>query len=392
MPVRVGVVLPDSASPGEAPPDVAGLARVAEAAGLDGVWAEDTFAAGDRSVLDATLTLAVAAAVTSRISVGFAIFVPSLRPLGWAARQVASLQHHAGGRLRLGVGIGGGRSASEYLAVGVRLQDRAARTDDFLRLLPDLLGGKPTVIPDCSSAGAVRLLPAAAMPPVWIGGISAAALRRAVRFGDGWLSGFQTPAEFAASARQLGELAAAAGRARPRLGVSVSACIGTAVSAGSLPTFRSRSCSPRMACRPRAPGSWRSAGRRRRWPISSRRLPRRGQSCCSCSATPRPRRSPGSSSARYVSCLPASDGDRWAITRLVRPRQRGLERALDRQLGFGVQVRGGFVRYRRRYGRIRSETSSPASRPCPARSARSSPHRLPTPGRRSRYGPRDRSG
>ena len=234
MPVRVGVVLPDSASPGEAPPDVAGLARVAEAAGLDGVWAEDTFAVGDRSVLDATLTLAVAAAVTSRISVGFAIFVPSLRPLGWAAKQVASLQHHAGGRLRLGVGIGGGRSASEYLAVGVRLQDRAARTDDFLRLLPDLLGGKQAVIPDCSSAGAVRLLPAAAMPPVWIGGTSAAALRRVVRFGDGWLSGFQTPAEFAASARQLGELAAADGRARPRLGVSVSACIGTASSAGSL--------------------------------------------------------------------------------------------------------------------------------------------------------------
>jgi alkanesulfonate monooxygenase SsuD/methylene tetrahydromethanopterin reductase-like flavin-dependent oxidoreductase (luciferase family) len=213
---------------------VAGLARVAEAAGLDGVWAEDTFVNGDRSVPDATLTLAVAAAVTSRISVGFAIFVPSLRPLGWAARQVASLQHYAGGRLQLGVGIGGGQSASEYLAVGMRLQDRAARTDDFLQLLPDLLGGKPVVIPDCSSAGPVQFLPAATMPPVWIGGTSPAALRRAVRFGDGWLSGFQTPAEFAASARQLGELSAVAGRERPRMGVSVSACIGTAGSAGSL--------------------------------------------------------------------------------------------------------------------------------------------------------------
>jgi alkanesulfonate monooxygenase SsuD/methylene tetrahydromethanopterin reductase-like flavin-dependent oxidoreductase (luciferase family) len=234
MPVRIGVVLPDSVSPGEALPDVAGLARVAEAAGLDGVWAEDTFPAGDRPVLDATLTLAVAAAVTSRISVGFAIFVPSLRPLGWAARQVASLQHHASGRLQLGVGIGGGRSASEYLAVGMRLQDRAARTDDFLRLLPDLLGGRPVVIPDCSSAGPVRLLPAAAMPPVWTGGTSPPALRRAVRSGDGWLSGLQTPAEFAASARQLGELAAAAGRVRPRLGVCLSACIGTAGPAGSL--------------------------------------------------------------------------------------------------------------------------------------------------------------
>jgi alkanesulfonate monooxygenase SsuD/methylene tetrahydromethanopterin reductase-like flavin-dependent oxidoreductase (luciferase family) len=234
MPVRVGVVLPESAPLGEPLPDVAGLARVAEAAGLDGVWAEDTFVNGDRSVPDATLTLAVAAAVTSRISVGFAIFVPSLRPLGWAARQVASLQHYAGGRLQLGVGIGGGQSAAEYLAVGMRLQDRAARTDDFLRLLPDLLGGKPVVIPDCSSAGPVQVLPAATMPPVWIGGTSPAALRRAVRSGDGWLSGFQTPAEFAASARQLGELSAAAGRARPRMGVSVSACIGTAGSAGSL--------------------------------------------------------------------------------------------------------------------------------------------------------------
>jgi alkanesulfonate monooxygenase SsuD/methylene tetrahydromethanopterin reductase-like flavin-dependent oxidoreductase (luciferase family) len=234
MPVRVAVVLPDSVSPGEALPDVAGLARVAEAAGLDDVWAEDTFVSGDRPVLDATLTLAVASAVTSRISVGFAIFVPSLRPLGWAARQVASLQHHAGGRLQLGVGIGGGQSASEYLAVGVRLQDRAARTDDFLRLLPDLIGGRPVVIPDCSAAGAVQLLPATAMPPVWIGGTSSAALRRAMRSGDGWLSGFQTPAEFAASARQLGELAAAAGRARPRLGISLSACIGTAGSARSL--------------------------------------------------------------------------------------------------------------------------------------------------------------
>lgn len=234
MAIHVGVVLPDSVPQGEALPDVAELARVAEAAGLDGLWAEDTFTAEDRPGLDVTMTLAVAAAVTSRISIGFAIFVPSLRPLGWAVRQVASLQHHSGGRLRLGVGLGGGRSASEYLAVGVRLQDRAARTDDFLRLLPDLLGGKPAVIPDCSSAGAVRLLPATAMPPVWIGGTSAAALRRAVRFGDGWLSGFQTPAEFAASVRQLDELAAAAGRPRPRLGVSVPACIGTASSAASL--------------------------------------------------------------------------------------------------------------------------------------------------------------
>jgi alkanesulfonate monooxygenase SsuD/methylene tetrahydromethanopterin reductase-like flavin-dependent oxidoreductase (luciferase family) len=226
MPVSVGAVFPEYGSPEVAPPDVAGLAVVAEQAGLDGVWSGDGLAVGDRSVLDASLTLAVAAAVTSRIEIGFAIFVPSLRPLAWAAKQVASLQHHAGGRLRLGVGIGGGQSGAEYLAAGFRREDRAARTDDFLRLLPDLLDGQPVVIPDCPAAGPLRLLPAVAMPPVWIGGTSPAALRRAARFGDGWISGFQTPAEFAASARQLGELASAAGRGRPRLGVCLSAYIG----------------------------------------------------------------------------------------------------------------------------------------------------------------------
>ncbi len=53
------------------------------------------------------------------------------------------------------------------------------------------------------------------VPPLWIGGQSTAALRRAVRFGGGWLAGFQTPREFAASAARLSELSDEAGRARP---------------------------------------------------------------------------------------------------------------------------------------------------------------------------------
>jgi alkanesulfonate monooxygenase SsuD/methylene tetrahydromethanopterin reductase-like flavin-dependent oxidoreductase (luciferase family) len=74
-------------------------------------------------VLDSGLTLAVAAAVTSSIAVGYAIYVPSLRPLAWAARQVATLQHIAGGRLQLGVALGGGGDA-EYLAAGFRRSGR----------------------------------------------------------------------------------------------------------------------------------------------------------------------------------------------------------------------------------------------------------------------------
>jgi len=91
MRVDVGVALPEGTAPGEALPDVAGLARLAERAGLDCLWAGDRLLAGQMSVLDSSLALAAAAAVTDRIAIGFAVYVPSLRPLAWAAKQIASL-------------------------------------------------------------------------------------------------------------------------------------------------------------------------------------------------------------------------------------------------------------------------------------------------------------
>ena len=232
MRVEVGAVVPETTAPEQALPDVAGLARLAERAGLDCLWAEDRLVAGQMPVLDSSLTLAAAAAVTDRIAIGFAIYVPSLRSLAWAAKQIASLQHIAGsGRLRLGVGLGGG-SAAEYHAAGWPREHRARRTDDFLRLLPGLLSGKPTPIPDAPGSVEISLRPAMPVPRLWIGGQSTAALRRAVRFGDGWLSGLQTPREFAASAARLGELSQEAGRPRPRLGICLHAAIGTRPAAG----------------------------------------------------------------------------------------------------------------------------------------------------------------
>ena len=223
--VEVGVSLPEVLPPGIALPDVTGLARRAEQAGLDGVWAADRLVAGDLSTLDPTLTLAAAAAVTSRVAIGLAVLVPSLRPLAWAAKQIATLRHLAGDRLRLGVASGGG-SAGEYQLAGFDPAGRVRRTEDFLRLLPDLLGGRPTPVPDLPGPPVAQLRPAAPMPPVWVGGASTGALRRAVRYGDGWLSGLQPPEEFAASRRQLFELADQAGQPRPRTGVGLHAALG----------------------------------------------------------------------------------------------------------------------------------------------------------------------
>ena len=222
---EIGVSLPEVLPPGTALPDVAGLARRAEQAGLDGVWAADRLVNGDLSTLDPTLTLAAAAAVTTRVAIGFAVLVPSLRPLVWTAKQIATLRHLAGDRLRLGVASGGG-SAGEYEAVGFSQAGRVQRTEDFLQRLPGLLGGQPARVPDVPGAPMVQLRPVMPVPPLWVGGASPGALRRAVRHGDGWLSGLQTPEEFAASRGQLFELADQAGRARPRTGVGLHAALG----------------------------------------------------------------------------------------------------------------------------------------------------------------------
>ena len=91
-----------------------------------------------------------------------------------------------------------------------------------------MLAGQP--LPQGSGApggDAIRLLPAVPVPPLWVGGTSLPALRRAVRFGDGWLSGLQTPREFAASRQRLFELADQAGRPRPLTGIGLHAAIGT---------------------------------------------------------------------------------------------------------------------------------------------------------------------
>jgi alkanesulfonate monooxygenase SsuD/methylene tetrahydromethanopterin reductase-like flavin-dependent oxidoreductase (luciferase family) len=233
VPISIGVSFPESVVPGTPLPDIAGLAGLAEQVGLDGVWVSDRLAAGERSVLDSGLSLAAAAAVTSSIAIGYAVYVPSLRSLAWAGKQVATLQHIAGGRLQLGVALGAGSDA-EYQAAGFRRSDRARRTDEFLAALPGMLAGQP--LPHESGASgasgasgddAIRLLPAVPVPPLWVGGTSVPALRRAVKFGDGWLSGLQTPHEFAASRQRLFELSDEAGRPRPMTGIGLHAAIGT---------------------------------------------------------------------------------------------------------------------------------------------------------------------
>lgn len=74
-------------------------------------------------------------------------------------------------------------AAIAWDAVGIPSSERGRATDTALKVLPDLITGAPATL---NSGARLQLAPGAAMPPLWIGGMSAAAQRRAARFGDAW--------------------------------------------------------------------------------------------------------------------------------------------------------------------------------------------------------------
>ncbi|MET7772380.1 LLM class flavin-dependent oxidoreductase [Nocardia sp. NPDC005366] len=186
MAVELGVILPTSTPDPEHPilGDVRASARLAEQAGLESVWSTDHLIAS-APMLDSTVTLATAAAVTERIRIGFNVMLLALRPVAWAAKQISTLQYVSGNRLMLGVGTGNPAHGDiGWRAAGVSFEQRGRLTDEALAVLPGLVSGKPTTV---SEGLDVTLSPAAHMPPVLVAGNGNRARRRAAAYGDGWI-------------------------------------------------------------------------------------------------------------------------------------------------------------------------------------------------------------
>jgi probable F420-dependent oxidoreductase len=220
--IRLGVLLPtfDPLRTG-APQPVAEAARLAEELGFHSVWAGDHLACPAPG-LEAVGCLAAAAAVTERVWLGFSVMLLGLRQPAWAAKQLVTIDALSGGRLRLGVGVGG-EFPEEFQAAGARVSERGARLDEALTILPDLLTGRPV-----EHAGATLRLKAPALapampapPPILVGGRSQAALRRCARYGDAWMPMWMAADRLARMAERLGELAEATGRRRPALALLV---------------------------------------------------------------------------------------------------------------------------------------------------------------------------
>jgi probable F420-dependent oxidoreductase len=189
-------------------------ARAAEQAGIDGVFAGDhvTFYGFGN---DGLMNLAPIAAVTERLLLKTSVYLLSLRHPVLVALQCAMLDQLSGGRFTLGVGVGG-EDPREFWAAGVDPQTRGARANEALRVLRRLWTRESVTFRGKHfQLEGVRLEPKPLRDsgvPVHVGGRSDAALRRAARYGDGWIGLWVSVRRFREARERIDELAAAAGR------------------------------------------------------------------------------------------------------------------------------------------------------------------------------------
>ena len=164
------------------------LAQAAEDLGYDSIWAGDHISYRN-PILDIVVALSTFTAATERIKIGAGIVLLPLRHPSVVAKEFASLDHVSGGRVILGIGVGG-ESAKDFEAVGVDPRDRGARTDEGMRALRELFRGRASFSGRFFAFEDVKIDPGPAQPggpPLWVGGRSAAAIRRAAALGDGWI-------------------------------------------------------------------------------------------------------------------------------------------------------------------------------------------------------------
>lgn len=177
--------------------ETAESARFLESLGYEFVSSGEHFMTGHSSDSHTILPrLAVAAGATSTLRLLSAIlFFPMYHPT-MIAKLVTTLDHASGGRLTLGIGVGG-ENPSDFGALGLSPRDRGSRTNEGLRLLRRLWTedhvthtGPNFPLEDITLNPKNVQLP---HPPIWVAGRRNAAIKRAALLGDGWLPYFYSP-------------------------------------------------------------------------------------------------------------------------------------------------------------------------------------------------------
>jgi probable F420-dependent oxidoreductase len=192
-----------------APGAIGELAVAAEAAGFSAVYTtdhpfpgDDWLAHGGHHALDPLVALSFAAAATTTVLLHTNLFVLAYRNPFLAAKGIASLDVLSGGRTI--VGLGAGYLEPEFEALGACFDERNDRMDEAMAAMDAAWTGDSVHFEGSGfRAAGNTMLPRPRQrprPPLWIGGNSRRAIRRAVESADGWCP-FPNPARFAERTR-----------------------------------------------------------------------------------------------------------------------------------------------------------------------------------------------
>ncbi|WP_027931084.1 LLM class flavin-dependent oxidoreductase [Amycolatopsis thermoflava] len=179
--MQIGIALPNQVRDVDAAV-LPGWARLAEEAGfaIVGTTGRNAYP----GVAD-TVALAVAAAVTSRVELLSHVMLTATWPAPLLAKELAGIDGVSGGRLTLGIGVGG--RPDDFVAEGYGMRGRGARTERDLHTFHEVWSGQVTGDNPAVPAGTRRI-------PLLFGGFSPAALGRMARWGEGYVGGAVPPA------------------------------------------------------------------------------------------------------------------------------------------------------------------------------------------------------
>jgi probable F420-dependent oxidoreductase len=178
------------------PEGIIASARKAEELGFDALFVNDHIIVDSTpqvlsswgNTYDPLVVLSYLAACTTRIRLGTSVLIMPYRNPIATAKMFASLDQMSGGRVIAGVGAGW--NAAEFAALGVPFQERGARTTEYLRLWQACWApGTVSFHGKFFNFDDMHVMPKPLQrphPPLWIGGSSRAALRRAARFAQVW--------------------------------------------------------------------------------------------------------------------------------------------------------------------------------------------------------------
>jgi probable F420-dependent oxidoreductase len=184
-----------------------------EASDVDSLWQSDRLVSG-APFLEAMSTMAALAGATRRLKFGMSVAVVPFRDPLVLAKECATIDYLSGGRLLPAFGVGPD-IAPEWKATGRPLAGRGALTDEALTVIGRLWSEDKVTFHGRHlnyTEASIAPRPIQQPLPMWIGGSSAASIRRTARLGTGWLGGIQSPEQVAPVITAIRAESAAAGR------------------------------------------------------------------------------------------------------------------------------------------------------------------------------------